>query len=94
MEPAKRLGIYSTILDEQTQREAQYERYYGNVVNHSSKSHQESITSRGAALTSLVSPSRAKKVLAGYESRGEDAKMHVSREQTGEEVGGLDGERP
>jgi hypothetical protein len=81
-------------LDEQAQREVQEEQYRGGVEDHSSKSHQESITSRGAALTSLVSPSRAKKVLAGYESRGEDAKMHASREQSGEEVGGLDGERP
>ncbi len=94
MEPAKRLGIYGTILDEQTQREVQYERYYGNVDNHSGKSYRDDIASRSAALISPVIRSRAKVVLVGYGSRDGDAKMHASREQTGEEVGGLDGERP
>ena len=94
MEPAKRLGIYGTILDEQTQREVQYERYYSDVENRSGKSYRDGIPSRSAALISPVPRSRAKKILVGYGSRGGDAKMHASHEQTGEEVGGLDGERP
>ena len=94
MGPAKRLGIYGTILDEQTQREVQYERYYSEVENRSGKSYRDSIHSRSAALIPPGSRSRAKKVLVGYGSRDGDAKMHASREQTGEEVVGLDGERP
>ena len=88
MEPAKRLGIYGKILDEQTQREVQEEQYHSGVEGHSSKSHLESIPSRSAALTTLVPRSRAKKALVGYGSRGGDAKMHPSREQTGDESEG------
>ena len=94
MEPTKRLRVHDTELDEQAQREVQEEQYHSGIEDHSSKSHQESIPSRGAALTTLVPQSWAKKALGGYGSRGGDAKMHPSREQTGEEVGGLDGERP
>ena len=54
MELAKRLGIYGTILDEQTQREVHYEQYYGDVDNHSGKSYRDDIPSRSAALISPV----------------------------------------
>jgi hypothetical protein len=74
--------------------EGHLEQYGCGVEDHSSKSHRRRILSRGAALTSLVPRSRTKKVLAGYGRCGGDAKMHPSHEQTGEEVGGLDGERP
>jgi hypothetical protein len=94
MGPAKRLGIYGKILDEQTQREVQYERYYSDVENRSGKSYRDGIPSRSAVLIPPVSQARAKTVLVGYGSRDGDAKMHASHEQTGEEVVGLDGERP
>lgn len=47
---------------------------------------------RGSHLFGSAIP--GEKVLPGYGRRGGDAKMHPSREQTGEEVGGLDGEWP
>ena len=93
MKPAKRLRVYDTKLDEQAQREVYEEQYRGGVEGYS-RSHRWRIPSRGAALTTFVPRSRSKKVLAGYGRRGGDAKMHPSREQTGEEVRGLDGERP
>lgn len=58
MEPAKRLGIYGTILDEQTQREVQYERYYSDVENRSGKklSRWHSLSQRGSNPSSFASP--------------------------------------
>ena len=88
MEPTKWLRVHDTELDEQAQREVQEEQYHSGVEGHSSKGHQESIPSRSAALTTLVPRSRAKKALVGYGSRGGDAKMHPSREQTGDESEG------
>jgi hypothetical protein len=58
------------------------------------KCHLESTPSRALALTSSIPRYRAKKVFVGYGSRGGDAKIHASRKQTGQQVGGLDGERP